>query len=60
MNRNIKIIILGFALMLLGGFIYIAGSASKVDLPRIQITLINSLYIGFILIIAGLVIPPKK
>lgn len=60
MNINIKIIILGFALMLLGGVLLISGSVSQIDLPRILVRLTNCLYLGFVLIIIGLIIPQKK
>lgn len=60
MNRNVKIIILGFALMLLGGVLFISDSASQIDLPHILIKLSNCLYWGFILVIIGLVLPPPK
>lgn len=59
MDKNVKIIILGFALMLLGGFLTVAGEVSKVDLPNILGMCTYGLYIGFIFIVLGLVIPPK-
>lgn len=60
MSWNIKIIILGFALMLLGGFLFVGGSASQIDLPDFLGLMTYDLYIGFILIIIGLFNSPKK
>lgn len=60
MNWNIKIIILGFSLILLGGFLFVGGSASQIDLPKILGLMTYNLFIGFILVVVGLIIPPRK
>lgn len=58
MDGKIKIIILGFALMIIGGFFYIGSLLSLSD--RIQGILTYGLYVGFILVIIGLIFPSKN
>ena len=54
MNHSIKTIILGFAMMILGGSLMIADAASDVDMPNNLVFISYSLFIGFIIVILGL------
>ncbi len=58
MDGKIKIIILGFALMIIGGFFYIGSFLGLSD--HIQGILTYGLYVGFILVIIGLIIPSNN
>jgi hypothetical protein len=60
MHHSIKLIVLGFAMMILGGSLIIADAASEVDTPNYLVYLSLSLFIGFILIIIGLCSSPKN
>ncbi len=60
MNKNIKLIIFGFALMFMGGVSLITGAIIKQSMPVIFVYLQYGLFIGFILIIIGLFTEPKN
>jgi hypothetical protein len=53
MNKSLKIIIFGFALMFIGGICLLVGFIVK-DIPAYMVLLSYGLFIGFILIMIGL------
>lgn len=58
MNIN-KVVILGFALMIFGGIILIINTLNTINVPLYLALLSYLFFIGFILIIIGLIINPK-
>lgn len=59
MNSAIKTIILGFALILFGGFIFVSINNIQGDVPYLLFILSYNLYVGLFLIILGLLLYPK-
>lgn len=60
MNRSVKYIIFGFALMFLGGTLFLADAIQQIDMDSFWVFLSYGLFLGFLFIIIGLFFPLEK
>lgn len=59
MNTYMKLIIGGFALMFIGGVLFLTSAMTKVNMPVFLVLLTYGFFIGFVMIIIGLIFYPK-
>ncbi len=61
MNNALKLIIIGFALMIFGGIIFATFTIAGVNsIPKILLILLNGFFLGPILILLGVIKYPNE
>ena len=61
MNNALKLIIIGFTLMIFGGIMFATYTIAKINsIPPIQLIILNGYFLGPILIVLGVIKYPNK